>query len=378
MLLPLHRRKNILLRGLPGSGKTTLIERLIKVLPGPKKGFYTKEVREHGRRIGFKIITLEGRETWLAKRGKGHPQVGKYRVYLEDFERLVVPILRDITPQTLLIIDEIGKMELFSRPFQQAVWAALDSSIPVLATMGYGRLPFLEKLSQRSEAIFLEVSPASREHLVYRTPLEIHRPGLLIALEGIDGAGKSTLGRQLARALRTKGFKVFTTFEPTLGAWGQKIRHHLQRGSKISPKALAELFLRDRIDHVTKIIIPKLSQGNIILCDRYYLSTLAYQGAAGLEIETLKLQNETWAPVPDIVLYLDIAPEKGIERLDQEREIFENLAFLKRVKEIYEKLLAGFVHERVDATQPLEKVLEQSVKRLTPYLELWHKNRKEV
>jgi len=68
MKLPLHQRKNILLHGLPGSGKTTLVEHLVEKLPGPKQGFYTREVRERGRRVGLKIVPRGGGEAWLAKR----------------------------------------------------------------------------------------------------------------------------------------------------------------------------------------------------------------------------------------------------------------------------------------------------------------------
>ncbi len=373
MLLPLHGRKNVLLHGLPGSGKTTLVERLVARIPGPKKGFYTREVRERGRRIGFKIVTLEGQEAWLAKRGKGFPQVGKYRVYVDSFERLAVPTIRDIEPGALLVIDEIGKMELFSKPFQQAVRAALDARTPVLATVGYGQLPFIEEIFQREDALFAEVSPESREHLVERILSEFHRPGFLLAIEGLDGAGKSTLIRGLAKALRDQGLRVFATFEPTRGEWGQKIREHLRTGSQISPQALSELFLRDRREHVAKEILPRLAKGFVVICDRYYLSTLAYQGAAGLDISALKRQNETWAPVPDLVLYLDVTPEQGLTRL-KEREIFENQAFLQTVSERYAEILPLFRHEKIRADQDPERILEEALERLSPHLEAW-KNR---
>ncbi len=377
MLLPLHGRKNVLLHGLPGSGKTTLVERLVKVIPYPKKGFYTREVRERGRRIGFKIITLDGQEAWLAKRGKGYPQVGKYRVYVESFERLAVPTIREVSPDGMLVIDEIGKMELFSRSFQQAVSAALDSPVPVLATVGYGKIPFTEALFQRQDAIFAEVTPESRDHLVGRVKVEFYRPGLLIAVEGLDGAGKSSLLQSLAQKLRTQGFKVVTTREPTTGEWGQKIREHLASGSKISPQAMAELFLRDRRDHAREFLIPRLEEKAILLCDRYYLSTMAYQGACGLEIETLKRQNETWAPVPDFVLYLDVPVDLALKRLEgrpfYKPEIFETKDFLTKVQETYLETLKHFRHGIVTASGPLEEVLEKALEALEPVLETWQR-----
>ncbi len=375
MLLPLHGRKNILLHGLPGSGKTTLVERLVQKIPYPKRGFYTREVRERGRRVGFKIITLDGKEAWLAKRGKGYPQVGKYRVYVESFEKLAVPTIQEVNPGEMMVIDEIGKMELFSKNFQEAVLKVLDSQVPVLATVGYGLLPFVEKLFERKDSIFAEVTPESRDYLVERVAVEFYRPGLFIAVEGLDGAGKSTLLKKLVKTLSQEGYKTILTQEPTNGEWGQKIREHLTAGSKISPQAMAELFLRDRREHAKNFLLPNLQEKQIILCDRYYLSTLAYQGACDLELEKLKRQNETWAPVPDLVLYLKVPLEEALERVSKrplyKPEAYETKEFLAKVEQLYEESLKHFKYIVVDAMLPEEKVLEESLKGLIPYLKAW-------
>ncbi len=375
MLLPLHNRKNILLHGLPGSGKTTLVERLVQKIPYPKRGFYTREVREKGRRIGFKIVTLNGQEAWLAKRGKGYPQVGKYRVYIESFEKLAVPTIQEVNPDEMMVIDEIGKMELFSKSFQEAVLKVLDSPVPVLATVGYGLIPFVEKLFERKDSIFAEVTPESRDHLVGRVACEFYRPGLLIAVEGLDGAGKTTLLEGLARALSERGYKVVLTQEPTGGEWGQKIREHLAAGSKISPQAMAELFLRDRREHVQKFLLPHLQEKQIIFCDRYYLSTMAYQGACDLDLEGLRRQNETWAPVPDLVLYLKVPLEEALKRVSQrpfyKPEAFETREFLEKVASLYEEGLKYFKHVVVDASSGKEKVLEETLEALTPVIQEW-------
>ncbi len=377
MLLPLHGKKNVLLYGLPGSGKTTLIECLVREIPCPKKGFYTKEVRERGRRVGFKINTLDGQEAWLARRGKGFPQVGKYRVYLDSFERLALPNIKEGSPGVLLVIDEIGKMELFSKDFQEAVSAALDSEIPVLATVGYGKLPYIEKLFRRQDAIYAEVTPESRNHLVSRIKAEFHRPGLLIVLEGLDGSGKTTLGMGLAKALKAKGLKVFLTYEPTNGEWGRKVREHLGSGSKISAQALAELFLRDRRDHVAREILPMLDKGWVVICDRYYLSTMAYQGACGLEIEDIRRRQETWAPIPDVVVYLDLPAEEGLKRIKNNvvyrPEIFEKADFLNQVSQIYQDILRHFRHEKIDARPDRETVLEECLDKLLYHIDEWKK-----
>ncbi|AEH44941.1 thymidylate kinase [Thermodesulfatator indicus DSM 15286] len=375
MLLPLHGRKNILLHGLPGSGKTTLVERLVNKIPYPKRGFYTREVREKGRRIGFKIVTLEGKEAWLAKRGKGYPQVGKYKVYVELFEKLAVPTISEVKENEMIIIDEIGKMELFSKPFQEAVLKVLDSKAPVLATVGYGLIPFVEELFKREDAIFAEVTPESRDYLVDRIAVEFYRPGFLIAIEGLDGSGKSTFIKGLAQKLEEKGEKVCVTREPTSGEWGQKIREHLAAGSKISPQAMAELFLRDRREHAQNFLIPKLQDGQIILCDRYYLSTMAYQGACELDIKEIKKANETWAPVPDLILYLKVSVEEALKRVNQRKfykpEVFETQEFLTKVASIYENNLKYFRHEIIDASASPEEVLERAWEALSKHLEAW-------
>lgn len=375
MLLPLHGRKNVLLHGLPGSGKTTLVERLVQKIPYPKRGFYTREVRERGRRVGFKIVTLDGKEAWLAKRGKGYPQVGKYRVYVESFEKLAVPTIQEVNPDEMMVIDEIGKMELFSKSFQEAVLKVLDSEVPVLATVGYGLIPFVENLFTREDAVFAEVTPETRDHLVDRVAAEFYRPGLLVAVEGLDGAGKSTLLKKLAKALSREGLKVLITQEPTQGEWGQKIREHLASGSKISPQAMAELFLRDRREHAKNFLLPNLKDQKIIFCDRYYLSTLAYQGACDLDLTTLKRQNETWAPVPDVVLYLKVPLDEALKRVEKrplyKPEAFETREFLAKVAELYEKILPQFKHVVVEASKGEEEVLEEALSALRPIIEAW-------
>ncbi len=375
MLLPLHGRKNVLLHGLPGSGKTTLVERLVQKIPYPKRGFYTREVRERGRRVGFKIVTLDGKEAWLAKRGKGYPQVGKYRVYVESFEKLAVPTIQEVNPDEMMVIDEIGKMELFSKSFQEAVLKVLDSEVPVLATVGYGLIPFVEKLFTREDAVFAEVTPETRDHLVERVAAEFYRPGLLVAVEGLDGAGKSTLLKKLAKALSQEGLKVLITQEPTQGEWGQKIREHLASGSKISPQAMAELFLRDRREHAKNFLLPNLKDQKIIFCDRYYLSTLAYQGACDLDLTTLKRQNETWAPVPDVVLYLKVPLEEALKRVEKrplyKPEAFETREFLAKVTALYEEILPKFRHVVVEASKGEEEVLEEALSALRPVIEAW-------
>src|SRR6266550_1777 len=107
-------------------------------------------------------------------------------------------------------------------------------------------------------------------------------PGFLLVLEGIDGAGKSTLLHKLAEYCAGRGLAVVVSKEPTDGPWGRKLRESAQSG-RLSLEEELELFLKDRAEHVKGLILPALSEGKVVLLDRYYLSTAAYQGARGAD-----------------------------------------------------------------------------------------------
>ncbi len=114
----------IFITGKPGVGKTTLVKRLYSLAPERFRGFWTEEIRERGRRVGFKVITTEGREGVLAHVGIDSPhRVGKYGVDVRGFEEVVLPILESCLPlcPKVVLIDEIGKMELFSERFVKVV-----------------------------------------------------------------------------------------------------------------------------------------------------------------------------------------------------------------------------------------------------------------
>jgi len=367
MRLPAHGRHKVLVHGLPGTGKTTLISRVIEELPDPKRGFLTREVREGGRRVGFKIRTLDGREAWLAKRGRGWPQVGKYRVFLEIFEKLALSALAPSEPGTLYVVDEIGKMEIFSEAFCQRIRELLSGPEPVLASVGYGKVPFLEEIFRLESPVFCEITPENRDYLVERIRVEFERPGRLIVFEGLDGSGKSTLAQELARKLKEEGLRVLLTREPTGGEWGQKIREHLQKRTPLSPQAYAELFFRDRWEHAQKVLVPALARGKIVLCDRYYLSTLAYQGSQGLSVKDLWRRNETVAPVPDLVVFVDVPVELALERIrarNTPRELYEREEELSAIRKIYLQVLPRFRHLKLSGDRPVEELLEKLRKEL--------------
>lgn len=188
------------------------------------------------------------------------------------------------------------------------------------------------------------------------------RPGILVAIEGIDGAGKSTQLRALQRALLGLGLQVVVTKEPTDGVYGRRIRATAATGRLPPDKELA-LFLADREEHVRELLIPSLEAGAVVLVDRYYPSTVAYQGSRGLDPRELLQRNEAFAPRPDLTVLLDLPAEVGLSRVrrrDVEENLFERLEDLQRCRIIFNDLeLPGLL--RLDATQEPEALTQQIV-----------------
>lgn len=159
--------------------------------------------------------------------------------------------------------------------------------------------------------------------------------GLLVAIEGIDGAGKSTLAKGLTERLRAHGVAVSTSKEPTNGPWGTKLRQSAESG-RLSPEQEVEYLLADRRDHVEQFIEPALRRGEVVILDRYFPSMVAYQGAAGLPVEDLSKAND-FAPRPHLMLLLDVEPATGLERIrargdrPNHFENEENLALCRQI-----------------------------------------------
>jgi dTMP kinase len=184
------------------------------------------------------------------------------------------------------------------------------------------------------------------------------RKGLLIVFEGTDGTGKSTQLRLLFETLHDRGYPVLATREPTDGQYGRKIRElYLNRG-KCSPEEELELFLADRKEHVNGLISPALSEEKIVLCDRYFLSTAAYQGAIGFDPETV-LKRNNFAPEPDLALLFHTPVNVGITRITSARgdtlNDFEQTENLKKVAKIFDAIHRPYI-EKVDATGSIESV----------------------
>lgn len=155
------KAKNILLTGSPGCGKTSLIKEVLGKLKSVKAGgFFTSEIREKGVRKGFKITSLDGEEAILAHVDfKGPHKVSKYTVSIENLERVGLRALqRAIDEADLIVIDEIGKMELYSEAVREAILATLESDKKVLGTIMQAPHPFANKIKIRKDTVIIEVS----------------------------------------------------------------------------------------------------------------------------------------------------------------------------------------------------------------------------
>jgi nucleoside-triphosphatase len=159
----------ILLEGRPGVGKSTVARRLAERLLEsgvPVTGFVTDELRESGRRVGFAVETLDGRRAVLARVGLRSPvRVSKYGVDLEAFERVALRTVRPKSKRTLVLIDELGKMELASERFRAAVTELFETTRPVVATVHVARDPFTDALKRRRDVETVRVSTRNRDEL---------------------------------------------------------------------------------------------------------------------------------------------------------------------------------------------------------------------
>jgi nucleoside-triphosphatase len=160
------KTKNILLTGPPRCGKSTVIEKLVTQIQRPVVGFFTREIKERGRRVGFAIITLDGKEGILAhEESKSPRRVGKYGVNVDELDRIAVPSMIPGTADPIVIIDEIGKMECFSPLFRETLIKTLDSANPVIGSIAQKGNPFIEKIKERKDVLLVTVSEENRDSL---------------------------------------------------------------------------------------------------------------------------------------------------------------------------------------------------------------------
>ena len=160
--------KNLLLTGPPGCGKTTVVCRVIERLHGRRlAGFYTREIRRHGHREGFEAVDLQGHTAVLAHVGLQSPRrVGRYGVELSEFESLLQAELeRPFDEVDLFVIDEIGKMECYSRVFLEMANRVLDGPVSVLATVAGKGGGLIAQVKARADVELFHVSAKNRDEL---------------------------------------------------------------------------------------------------------------------------------------------------------------------------------------------------------------------
>ena len=161
--------------------------------------------------------------------------------------------------------------------------------------------------------------------------------GLFIVIEGIDGTGKSTQAKRLGEWFTAQGREVVLSREPTAGPWGKKVRESGDTG-RLSPEDELQYFLNDRRQHVEELIAPSLAAGKVVILDRYYFSTMAYQGARGFDPGEIRRKNEAFAPVPDLLLIMDLEVDNALSRIGARGDIaneFEKRENLERCREIF-------------------------------------------
>ena len=162
-----------------------------------------------------------------------------------------------------------------------------------------------------------------------------------MAFEGIDGAGKTTQLNLIAKKLEESGEEVVVSKEPTEGKWGQKIKKSAERGRLPLDEEL-EAFVEDRKEHIKNVINPNLDAGRVVILDRYFYSTVSYQGSRGADYKKVEKHMKQFAPIPDMVFLLDLSPVESLERISKLRkEIpnqFEKLETLKSVRKVFNSI----------------------------------------
>ena len=156
--------KNILLTGSPGIGKTTIVKKVLEFIKVSAGGFYTQEILRGGTRVGFEIVTLKGEKAPLAHMDvRSRYKVGSYGVILDNLEKVAVGSLKNaLRENSVIVIDEIGKMELFSEEFKKTVLLCLDSERIVLATVTEAKIPFAEEILKRDDVDIFHITTKNR------------------------------------------------------------------------------------------------------------------------------------------------------------------------------------------------------------------------
>lgn len=183
------------------------------------------------------------------------------------------------------------------------------------------------------------------------------KKGVFICIEGLDGSGKTTQAVLLTERLYKSHNAIYTT-EPSHGKTGTFIRECcLYEKKRLPTAAEALLFAADRIEHVENEIKPALAEGKLVICDRYIYSSLAYQGSAGLSLDWIKTIN-SHALQPDFGIFIDVSPERVLERLQRKKSVMETLETQQKVREIYMKFVEKGELIKIDGGKPKDVVAD--------------------
>lgn len=198
--------------------------------------------------------------------------------------------------------------------------------------------------------------------------------GKLIVIEGIDGSGKSTCAKNLAEKLNSINIKTIYTFEPTHSHYGAKLREGMLSEDLDAEEELL-LFVKDRKEHIEYMIKPALEEGYFIILDRYFYSSVAYQGAKGIDINRIMNLHKDFIVKPDIVFIFHLPIDIALNRIISKRGIadrFENETYLKKVDKIFHSFNEPFIYH-IDTNKDIKiindelfNILEKS-KMFVPY-----------
>jgi len=193
--------------------------------------------------------------------------------------------------------------------------------------------------------------------------------GFFIVIDGMDGTGKSEMVKLLHNYLfsKNKSYSILTTREPTNGTYGKEIRNILaeDKEPEENAKKIFDLFIKDREEHVNSVIKPLLKKANgeevnIVICDRYYYSTIAFQAIQGIDLDFVIDKNKGF-PEPDIAFIMDLKPEIALERIKKrEKEKFEQIEFMNKLRDKFlelPKILDDNI-KIIDASKELNEVFE--------------------
>jgi len=184
----------------------------------------------------------------------------------------------------------------------------------------------------------------------------MRKKGTFICIEGLDASGKTTQARRLVRELRRRSFEAVYTTEPSPGEIGKFIRTYiLQRKRRVPIAVEALLFAVDRVDHLEHRVKPALEEGKIVVSDRYVYSSLAYQGAAGLDLNWIEEINRS-VVTPDLAIYIDVPPEVVVKRIKRKKSVMERLEVQQKVRKVYMKFVEDGRLIRVDGNRPKDEV----------------------